>query len=285
MTDATTDLGGQRLTIWQQNVDKSLIAQHAVLNTVNPATDIICLQEPYFDFNKKSWATQVWRPVYPKLHDEDDAGQTRAVMLVNRRIATDSWRRLDVESRDVVGISMETADKTVCIFNIYNDGGHSRSMRALDFYLRGAEGRRNGGRGVVDIWVGDFNRHHPMWDHPRNSHLFTRGNLDAAEELIAMVTRHRLRMALRPHVATLRAKNTKNLTRPDNVFIVFITDSFHEKVIQCEALYSEQIPKADHFPVVTVYKTAVVRNEEVKGRNFRKVDWVRFKEELGYGGP
>lgn len=54
MTDVTANLGRQRLTIWQQNVDKSLIAQHMVLNTVSLATNIICLQEPYFDFNKKS---------------------------------------------------------------------------------------------------------------------------------------------------------------------------------------------------------------------------------------
>ena len=47
--------GGEetKLTIWQQNVDKSLMAQQAVLNTVDRSTDILCIQEPYFDFNKK----------------------------------------------------------------------------------------------------------------------------------------------------------------------------------------------------------------------------------------
>ena len=152
MNDDTSTHGGQRLTIWQQNVDKSLTAQHAVLNTVSPTTDIICLQEPYFDFNKKSRATQVWRPVYyPKQHDENNTGRTRVVMLVSRRISTSCWRRLEVESRDVVGISMETAGKTVHIFNVYNDGEHLRSICALDFYLQSAEGRRSGGGNTVDI--------------------------------------------------------------------------------------------------------------------------------------
>ena len=32
------------LTIWQQNVNKSLIAQHAVLNAMTDETDILCLQ-------------------------------------------------------------------------------------------------------------------------------------------------------------------------------------------------------------------------------------------------
>lgn len=72
-------------------------------------------------------------------------------MLVSRRIATDSWRRLDMESKDVVGISLETADKTVHIFNIYNDREHLRSICTLNFYLRSAEGRRSRERGMVDI--------------------------------------------------------------------------------------------------------------------------------------
>lgn len=61
---------------------------------------------------------------------------------------------------------------------------------------------------------------------------------------------------------------------------MFITNSFLENVIQCEVLYSKQILKADHFPVVTVCEMAVTRNEEVKG-NFQEVDWERFEEELG----
>ncbi|KNZ77457.1 Putative 115 kDa protein in type-1 retrotransposable element R1DM [Termitomyces sp. J132] len=182
----------------------------------------------------------------------------RVVMMVNKNIATDRWKRLNIESLDVVGISIETEERTVRIFNIYNDCDHSRSVRALDFYLRSAEGRRTRGRNTADIWVGDFNRHHPMWDEPRNAHLFTRRNVDAAEELIAMVTRHRMNMVLRPYVPTLRAKSMKNLTRPDNVFI---TDSFQSQIVRCEVLHSEQLPKADHFPVITECATMVERRE------------------------
>ncbi|KNZ74446.1 hypothetical protein J132_06958, partial [Termitomyces sp. J132] len=247
-----------RLVIWQQNLDKSLTAQHAMLNTLERGTDVVCLQEPYFDFNKKSRATQIWRPVYPKLHDEDNTDKTRVVMMVNKNIATDRWKRLNIESLDVVGISIETEERTVRIFNIYNDCDHSRSVRALDFYLRSAEGRRTRGRNTADIWVGDFNRHHPMWDEPHNAHLFTRRNIDAAEELIAMVTRHRMNMVLRPYVLTLRAKSTKNLTRPDSVFV---TDSFQSQIVRCKVLHSEQLPKADHFPVITECATMVERRE------------------------
>lgn len=198
------------LNIWQMNLNKLLTAQHAVLFAIWGDIDVLCIQEPYFDFNKNSRATQLWRPVYPKGHDKRATGKTRAITLVSRQIATSTWRRIDVESTDVVGISIEMAERTVRIFNVYNDGNHSRSIRALDFYLRSVEGRRQRGRNGADIWVGDFNRHHPMWDHPRNGHLFTRANLNAAEELIAMVTRHRMVMTLRLGVPTLEAMSTKN---------------------------------------------------------------------------
>ena len=156
---------------------------------------------------------------------------------------------------------------------------HYRSIIcALDFFLRSPRGRKTGSKATVDIWVGNFNRHHPMWDHPRNTHLFTRANLNAAEELIAMTTQHGMTMALRPHIATLCAKNTKNLTRPDNVFV---TSLFRSNVIQCEALHSKQLPKADHFPIVTTCQMRVARNDKEVGRNFRKVDWAAFEEELG----
>lgn len=98
------------LSIWQINMNKSLNAQHAALFALRGDIDVLCIQEPYFDFNKKSRATQLWRPVYPKGHDEKEVGKTRAITLVNRRIATSAWKRVDVESTDVVGISIETAE-------------------------------------------------------------------------------------------------------------------------------------------------------------------------------
>lgn len=267
-----------RLTIWQQNVNKSLITQHAVLAAMNDDIDILCLQEPYYDFNKKSRATQKWRPVYPRNHKENEAQKSRTVMLVSRRLATDAWTRLNVESVDVVAIRLETSERTLRIFNIYNAGEHSGSLRAVERFINSAEGRRTRGRNCADIWVGDFNRHHPMWDDPRNGHLFTRQNLNAAEDLINLLTANRMVMTLRPRVPTLEAKNTKNLTRPDNVFV---TDSLQDRIIRCEVQRHDQCPRADHFPIVTTIDAKADEHEEEVGWNFRKVEWDEFEEELG----
>ncbi|KAG2341737.1 hypothetical protein BDR05DRAFT_838351, partial [Suillus weaverae] len=68
------------------------------------------------------------------------------------------------------------------------------------------------------IWLGDFNRHHPMWEMTTNNHLFTAVNSNAADVLIELLTTYNLVQALPLFIATLKASNTKNHTRPDNVF-------------------------------------------------------------------
>ena len=68
------------------------------------------------------------------------------------------------------------------------------------------------------IWLGDFNRHHPLWDEERNVHLFTTANLDAAQPLLNLLATYGMKMALPKGIPTLEAMNTKNYTRPDNVF-------------------------------------------------------------------
>ena len=104
----------------------------------------------------------------------------------------------------MVGIRLETEEQIVQIFNVYNDCKHSRAIWVLDFFLCSHEGRQERDRDVVDILVGGFDKHHPMWDSPENTHLFTRGNLDAAEKLIEMTVQHKLSIVLQPHVPILR---------------------------------------------------------------------------------
>lgn len=64
------------------------------------------------------------------------------------------------------------------------------------------------------LWLGDFNRHHPMWDEERNRHLFTTANLDRAQKLLDLISEYDMRMALPKDIPTLEAMATKNETRP-----------------------------------------------------------------------
>ncbi|EPS97081.1 hypothetical protein FOMPIDRAFT_1099446, partial [Fomitopsis schrenkii] len=68
------------------------------------------------------------------------------------------------------------------------------------------------------IWLGDFNRHHPIWEDERNTHLLTETYLDNAQPLVNLLSVFDFQMLLPPATPTLEAANSKNHTRPDNVF-------------------------------------------------------------------
>ncbi|EIW53561.1 uncharacterized protein TRAVEDRAFT_134356, partial [Trametes versicolor FP-101664 SS1] len=90
------------------------------------------------------------------------------------------------------------------------------------------------------VWLGDFNRHSPVWDAAHNAHLFTTQNLAAADRLLRLLARHDLVMALPPGIATLEACNSKNETRPDNVFI---SGDCEDCVVHCQAYPALRPPR------------------------------------------
>ncbi|KAG2055594.1 hypothetical protein BDR06DRAFT_841237, partial [Suillus hirtellus] len=52
------------------------------------------------------------------------------------------------------------------------------------------------------LWLGDFNHHHPMWELPHNSHLFTTANLNAVGLLINLLAIYNMTQVLPPAIAT-----------------------------------------------------------------------------------
>jgi len=55
-----------------------------------------------------------------------------------------------------------------------------------------------GDKTIGNIWLGNFNRHHPMWEDEENERLFTHQNLDSASTLIDLLADHDMQMTL-PH--------------------------------------------------------------------------------------
>jgi endonuclease/exonuclease/phosphatase family metal-dependent hydrolase len=164
------------IRIWQQNTRKSLNAQLATLHSVKNY-DIICIQEPHLDFQAMSRATGVWTAVYPSgfKHDKPDP-PPRALTLVHTRISTNNWTQVTVDSPDVVAIRLTCARGKLRIYNIYNDCTHSDTIRVLANHLEGSIRRGSttaDGPEEGDIWLGDFNRHNPWWEHASNARLFT----------------------------------------------------------------------------------------------------------------
>src|SRR6202050_1371785 len=94
-------------------------------------------------------------------------------------------------------------------------------MTALNHHLLTSEivQRQAGALTPRDIWLGDFNRHSPMWDKARNSQLFTRNTLQEAQHVIDLAATWNMHMALCPGLNTLESTSSKNYTRPDNVWV------------------------------------------------------------------
>ena len=218
------------LKIWQQNTNKSLLAQLDLLNLLRKDKyDICALQEPHIDFKGKTWANYNWTVIYPTTHNKSPE-KTQSAILVNSHLTSDLWCEIAMDYPDLTGVQIQGYFSTIRIINIYNDCKHNGSLEHLTAFLchpPPAETKRP----IYTVWVGDFNQHYPIWDKARNAHLFTRGNLELTQPLLNRLAHYDMKMALPPYTATLCAHNSGNYTRVDNVFC---TASLLDLVVKCD---------------------------------------------------
>lgn len=112
-----------RIKIWQQNTRRSLDAQLALLNSLENNFDIVCIQEPHFDYLNISRATRVWHSVYSStLTNSED--RPHALTLIHKRLSTNSWSQIHVDSHDVVAVNITDGTRSLAIYNMYNDCEH-----------------------------------------------------------------------------------------------------------------------------------------------------------------
>src|SRR5882724_3975186 len=116
-----------------------------------------------------------------------------------------------------------------------------------------------------------------MWDKDRNSHLFTRANLDKDQIIIDTMAHFDLQMSLPKDTPTLRAMATSNFTHPDNVLT---SSSLSKLVLECKTAPEECPPRTDHIPIITTLITDPGRHEETPKPNFKSTDWPTFRKEL-----
>jgi hypothetical protein len=124
---------------------------------------------------------------------------------------------------------------------------------------------------------GDFNRHHPLWEEERNHHLFTDAALRQAQPLLDLVATYNMKMALPRNIPTLEQSQTKNWTRPDNVFA---SESILDAFIRCDTAPERRPPKADHLPICSTIDISLIQRAIPQRRNWRTVDWKDFREAL-----
>jgi hypothetical protein len=198
-------------------------------------------------------------------------------MLISSKLPTKNWEQLEFHSGDVVVIKITGSWGQIVLFNIYNDCTHDHTIHELTRFHR-ANRRQLSGRETETethhvIWLGDFNRHHPLWDKPEDNRLFTRDTLEAAETLIKVTTEHRMEMVLAPGVPTHIHNITKKWSRLDQVFL---TEHTLDKILICKARLNERGLNTDHVPIVTKIDATLGRIRTLITNNFRNIDWEEF---------
>jgi len=202
------------------------------------------------------------------------------ITLIHERIPTNSWSEIDIDTQDAVGIKLTGEGGEISIYNFHNDCTHSNTLTKFQEHLDAREQANQGpsidNQTFGDIWLGDFNRHHPMWEDEENSQLFTHQNLDEANILIDLLADHDMQMML-PHSIPTICNSAGNLTRPDNVFM---STQLGNWIVKCKTRPDDQPPTADHFPITTHIDFPVKANPMQTPRNFRATDWDELKEIL-----
>jgi hypothetical protein len=178
------------LRIRQQNINKSLISQQDLLVSLRKDDyDICAIQEPYLDHNARTRANNYWISVYPTTH-ETAPEATRSIILINTHLITNDWKQIPISHPDITAVEISGSYGTLRLFNIYNNCNNNDAIKHVATYMKANPPPHSLLKPTHHIWLGDFNRHHPLWDEPRNEHLFTRRNLDLAQPLINMVSKY-----------------------------------------------------------------------------------------------
>ena len=277
MPEQQQDNTRRPLTIRQQNVNKSLLSQLDLLESLQrDEYDVCVIQEPYIDFNGKSRSNRQWTTLYPNTHLKHP-DSTRSIILVNTNLLTDAWKQIDFQHPDITAIEIKGPFGTLCIINVYNDCKNNTALTHISNFTRDHNNHLQMTGPTHTIWLGDFNRHHLLWDEERNAHLFTRSNLELTQPLLDMLGRHNMKMALPPFTPTLKAHNTGNYTRVDNVFC---SESIMDAIIKCDTDDATRPIKTDHFPIITQIDVHVLKVKWTPRRNFRLTDWPEFLKTL-----
>ena len=259
------------LHIWQQNSHKSKLAQQYILNTASPDDwDLIVIQEPWLDQFNNARGSAYWRVLYPSTHFLDNSPRTRTIMLINTNIDTDVYAQIEIPSADILAVKFLGPHGNLNVINIYNDCTHNNTIRDLTTSLPLLRLTPTDSM----IWLGDFNRHHPIWESEDNKHLYS-SNEDI-EPLLEAIRDNDMEQALPPDTPTFETV-THNWTRPDNVWISFNAVNL---IIFCDTDPSIRPIHADHLPIITLIDLPVPRAISKTLPDFHNYDTEKFNKAL-----
>ena len=275
MNNPHTARAPSKIRIWQQNARKSVRNTNYILNEANPTKyDLILIQEPWFDHLGKTRGTHNWRIVYlPTIYQENHA-PIRSIILINTNISTNMYTALDIPCSDITAIRLKGDFGHCSIFNVYNDCTNNNTITALRSYLNSHGPEALPSPSDHMLWLGDFNRHHPLWEPDSNRHLYN--SADMINPLLDIITENNMILALPPEIPTYETA-TSSWTRPDNVWR---NDNPSDPITICDVDASIRPPQADHLPIITELDLPVRRANEFPTCNMRDADFKAINEKL-----
>ena len=99
-----------------------------------------------------------------------------------------SWISLDIPgTNNITALQLEGPYRKISIFNVYNDCIHSRTEAMLRRFIYENNDSNLAADNHHMLPMGDFNRHHPLWDRDKDTHLFTQQAIRAVEGLIGLI--------------------------------------------------------------------------------------------------
>ena len=259
------------MCIWQQNSHKSKLAHQYILNTASPDDwDLIVIQEPWLDQFNNARGSAYWRVLYPSTHLLDDSPRTRTITLINTNIDTDAYTQVEIPSADILAVKFLGPHGNLYVINIYNDCTHNNTIRDLTTSIPLLRLTPTDSM----IWLGDFNRHHPIWESEDNKHLYS-SNEDI-EPLLEVIRDNDMEQALPPDTPTFETVS-HNWTRPDNVWISFNAVNL---ITSCDTDPSIRPIHADHLPIITLIDLPVPRAISKTLPDFHNYDTEKFNKAL-----
>ena len=248
--------------------------QHYILNTDPSLFNLILIQEPWLDSFGNARGNHHWCIVYPPTRYTDGYKTIRAIILVNTNLSTDAYSALQIHHSGIAAICLKGDFGHCSVFNIYNDCNDNLAIEALRTYLR--ENLATALPLPTDhmLWLGDFNRHHPLWEDNKNHRLYNPPHL--INPLIDTLQEYNMQMALPSGIPTLKTV-LGNWTRPDNVWR---SNNPLNPIISCNTKPSICPPRADHLPIVTSLDLSISQATSFPSRNMQKANFADLNEKL-----
>ena len=160
------------------------------------------------------------------------------------------------------------------IFNIQNEITNNDTITCLDQHLDRNLPHVHPTETDHIIWLGNFNRHHPIWEDKINHHLYE------LEEYISLLInclyKYNMVLALPKGILTYQMC-TGNWTQPNGVWK---TSPTNDPIIHCDILPAICPPEADHLPVVTIIDLLLPQSLVPPTLCFCNEDWPKINNIL-----